>query len=421
MTNTAAARRPASRGRAAVWITIGILVALVIAFFIFAGLYANWLWFQQIGFLSVLTTQWLAGSVLFVIGFFGMGLPLWVTVMVAYHARPLYAKLDAQVDRYRQVVEPLRRLAMYGIPVIFGLFGGVSAASHWQQTLLWLNATPSPVKDPQFHLSVSFYMFDLPFLQGLVGFASAAVIVSIIAVLATSYLYGGIRIQGREVHVSRAARVQISVTAAVYLLLQALSVWLDRYVTLTDSNVNGMINGAAYTDVHAIIPGRTILTGIAILVALLFVFNVFNGRWRFPLVGTALLLVSALIIGGIYPWVVQKFQVVPSEKSLEVPYVKRAIEFTRAAYGVSDVKEQDYNAKTDAKPGALRKDAETTAEIRIIDPNEVSESFAQLQQFKQYYGFPKTLDVDRYKIDGKTQDTVIAVRQMEQSGLSSRN
>jgi uncharacterized membrane protein (UPF0182 family) len=404
-----------------VWITIGIIVALVIVFFIFSGLYTDWLWYQQVGFVSVLTTQWAAGSILFVIGFLGLGLPLWVSVFLAYKTRPLYAKLDAQVDRYRQVVEPLRRLAMYGIPAVFGLFGAASAASHWQQVLMWLNATPMSAKDPQFHLSVSFYLFDLPFLQGIVGFASAAVIISIIAVLATSYLYGGIRIAGREVHVSRAARVQISITAAVYLLLQAISVWLDRYVTLTDSNVSGMINGAAYTDVHAIIPGRTILTGIAVLVALLFVVNVFNGRWRFPMVGTALLLVSALIIGGIYPWIVQKFQVVPSEKSLEVSYVQRAITSTRAAYGVSDVKERDYNAKTDAEPGALRTDAETTAEIRIIDPNEVSQSFAQLQQFKQYYGFPKTLDVDRYDVDGRTQDTVIAVRQMEQSGLSSRN
>ncbi|WP_200936837.1 UPF0182 family membrane protein [Leifsonia sp. Root112D2] len=413
-----AAQRPVARRRAAIWITIGIIVALVILFFIFAGLYTDWLWYQQLGYLEVLTTQWFAATALFFIGFLGLALPLWICVQLAYRLRPVYAKLNAQLDRYQEVIEPLRRLAMYGIPVVFGLFAGVSAASRWQTALLWLNRTPSGKTDPQFHLDTSFYLFDLPFFHGVVGFASAAVIISLVATLATTYLYGSIRVVGREIHISRAARVQISVIAAIYLLLQAVSVWLDRYVTLTDPNLGGVINGAAYTDVNATIPGRTILAGIAVVVAILFLITAVVGHWRWPLVGTALLLISALIVGSIYPWIVQRFQVDPSEKTLEQTYIKRAISGTRDAYGLSGVEESTYNAKTTTEPGALRKDAETTANIRIIDPAEVSPAFAQLQQFKQYYGFASTLDVDRYKIDGKEQDTVIAVRELEQSGLA---
>ncbi|MCX7521952.1 UPF0182 family protein [Microbacterium sp. STN6] len=419
---SAAAQRPTTRRRAAIWITIGVIVALVILFFIFSGLYTDWLWYQQLGFLEVLTTQWFAAAALFGIGFISLAFPMWLSIQLAYRLRPVYAKLNAQLDRYQQVIEPLRRLAMYGIPIIFGLFAGVSAGSRWQSALMWLNRTPTGKVDPQFHLDISFYLFDLPFYRGLVGFASATVIISLIAVLATTYLYGSIRITGREVRIAKAARVQIAITAAVYLLLQGVSVWLDRYATLTDANVNGgMINGAAYTDTHATIPGRAILAGIAVVVAVLFIITALVGRWRLPLIGTALLLVSAIIIGSIYPWVVQKFQVDPSEKTIEQTYVKRAIDGTRDAYGVSDVQERLYNAKTTAEQGALRQDAETTANIRIIDPAEVSQSFAQLQQFKQYYGFPDTLDVDRYKLNGKEQDTVIAVRELEQSGISSRN
>ena len=47
----------------------------------------------------------------------------------------------------------------------------------------------------------------------------------------------------------------------------------------------------------------------------------------------------------------------------------------------------------------------------------MNRSFAQLQQFRQYYQFPTHLDVDRYEIDGSTQDTVIAVRELNQAGL----
>ena len=418
MTSTATAQ-PNRRRRAAIWITLAIIVAVVICFFIFANLYTDVLWYQQVGFLNVLTTQWFAGVALWFIGFAGMAVPLWLAMQLAYRLRPVYAKLNGQLDRYQQVVEPLRRLAMYGIPIVFGLFAGVATASRWQTVLMWLNRTPSGTTDPQFHLDVSFYLFELPFYRGLIGFSSAVVIIALVATLATCYLYGSIRISGREVRISRAARVQISVVAAVYFLLQAVSIWLDRYATLTDSNVNGLINGAGYTDVNATIPARTILAGISVVVALLFIMTAFIGRWRFPLVGTVLLIISALAVGTIYPWVVQKFQVDPSQKTLEAPYIERAIKDTRKAYDVADVQAKAYNAKTDAEQGALRKDADTTASIRILDPNIVSPAFEQLQQFKQYYGFPKDLDVDRYKINGKEQDTVVSVRELNQKGLGS--
>ncbi|AZH83416.1 UPF0182 family protein [Plantibacter sp. PA-3-X8] len=416
---SAAAEKPLStqRRRAPIAITVAIIAALLIGFFVFSGFYADLLWFQQLGFTEVLTTQWIAAIAMFLVGFVGMALPVWLAIEIAYRTRPVYAKLSSQVDRYQQVVEPLRRLATYGIPALFGLFGGVAAASRWQLVLLWMNGTPSGTKDPQFNLDVSFYLFDLPFFQAVVAFSSAVVLIALIATAVVTYLYGGIRVVSREVWISMAARVQISVLAALYLILQAVSLWLDQYTTLNDTGT--LITGASYTDVAATIPGRVILAGIALMVAVLFVVTAFTGRWRLPLVGTALLIVASLIVGSLYPWIVQRFQVEPNAKSLETPYIKRNIDMTRDAYGIADVEEEEYAATTDATPGALRQDAETTANIRIIDPSLVSASVAQLEQFKQFYSFDKQLDVDRYNIDGKTQDAVVAVRELNVAGLDN--
>lgn len=416
MTTSSAGSAP-RRSRAPLAITAAIVAGLVILFFIFAGLYADVLWFDQLGFLSVLTTQWLAGGVLFLVGFLGMAVPVWVSIQLAYRLRPVYAKLNSQIDRYQQVIEPLRRLAMYGIPALLGLFAGVAAATHWQTILMWLNRTDAGVTDPQFGFDVSFYLFDLPFYQSLLAFSSAVVLIAALVALATSYLYGAIRVTGREIYVAKAARVQIAVIAALYLLLQAVSIWLDQYSTLTQAN--DLITGAGYTDVSATIPGRAILAGIAVFIAILFVITAFIGRWRLPVIGTALLIVSSLLIGSLYPWVVQRFQVDPSAKTLEAPYIQRNIDLTRDAYGVADVQEIPYTATTTAESGALRADAETTANIRILDPALVSDAYAQLEQFKQYYQFPSNLDVDRYTIDGKSQDTVVSVRDLNLAGLSS--
>ncbi|MEO6201391.1 MAG: UPF0182 family protein [Cryobacterium sp.] len=418
MTSSPAASAP-GRGRAPLAITAAIIAGLVVLFFIFAGLYTDVLWFDQLGFLSVLTTQWIAGAALFLIGFIGMALPVWVSIQLAYRLRPVYAKLNSQLDRYQQVIEPLRRLAMYGIPTLLGLFAGVAASTRWQPILMWLNRTEVGRKDPQFNLDISFYLFDLPFYHAVLGFASAVVLLAGLVAIATSYLYGSIRVSGRAAIVSKAARIQIAVTAGLYLLIQAVSIWLDQYSTLTDTTA--LITGAGYTDVNATIPGRAILAGIAALVAILFLVTAIIGRWRLPIIGTALLIVSSLLIGSLYPWVVQRFQVDPSAKTLEAPYIERNINLTRDAYGVADVKEVLYNATTNAEPGALRADAQTTANIRILDPALVSDSFAQLQQFKQYYKFPENLDVDRYTIDGESQDAVVAVRDLNLDRLGAGN
>ncbi len=96
----------------------------MILFFIFAGLYTDVLWFAQLGFLNVLTTQWIAHIVLFLTGFVAMSVPVVVSIGLAYRMRTTYAKLNSQPNRYQEAIEPLHRLAMYAIPGPLGLFAG---------------------------------------------------------------------------------------------------------------------------------------------------------------------------------------------------------------------------------------------------------------------------------------------------------
>ncbi|WP_025133835.1 UPF0182 family protein [Leucobacter sp. PH1c] len=401
--------------------TIILVVILILGFLAVAAVMAEVLWYKQTGYLPVLTTQWIAAAVMFVVGFLGMAVPIFFAIDIAYRKRPVYARLTAQLDRYQELFEPLRRLVKWGLPALLGLFAGVSTAAQWQTALLWLNSEPTGEKDPQFGFDISFYLFDLPMFQGIVGFASAVTLIALIAGVATSYLYGGIAFSGRDVRVSKATRIQAAVLATVYLLLQAVSLWLDQYRSLTSSG--GIRTGALFQDVHAVIPGKQILAGIAIIVAILFLVTAFTGKWRLPVVGTVLFLVSSIVLGIGYPWGVQQFQVRPDEKSLESEYIQRNIDATRAAYGLDKVEVERYDAVTDAEPGALRDDAAATANIRIIDPEVVSPTFSQLEQIRQYYQFPTSLSVDRYEIDGEIEDTVTAVRDInieDQNGWYNR-
>lgn len=418
MTDQTSAAQPARKRRISpIAVTVILVVLLILAFLAVAAIAGEVLWYDQLGFLPVLTTQWLAAGAMFLVGFLVMAIAVFFAIDIAYRTRPVYARLTAQLDRYQEMVEPLRRVIKWLLPALIGLFAGFAAAASWQRALLWINAEPSGTTDPEFGLDISFFLFDLPFWQGVVAFASAVVLLCLITGVATSYLYGGISFSGRDVRVSKSTRIQAAVLAAVYLLLQAVSLWLDQYRVLTDTG--GLFTGATYSGAHAEIPGKQILAGIAALVAILFIITSFTGRWRISVIGTALLLVSGLVLGVGYPWAVQQFQVRPDEKSREAEYLARNIEATRTAYGIDAVEVERYDAVTDAEPGALRNDAVTTANIRIIDPEIVSPTFAQLEQSRQYYQFSPTLSVDRYMLDGAVEDTVSALREIDVSGQTS--
>ncbi|PWD50309.1 hypothetical protein C8046_06195 [Serinibacter arcticus] len=416
---TSAAPAKPARRRSALGPTILILAVLLVALFASAGLVTEWLWYSQLDVTQVLRTEWLTRAALFATGALVLGGSTWLNLHLAYRHRPVYAPATQEqrnLDRYREAVEPLRRGVLIGAPIVLGLFGGLAASSQWQTILVALNGETFNEVDPQFGMDLSFFLFTLPALRFAVSFLMAVVFIGLVAAVVTHYLYGGLQV-GQGPHVSPAARVHLGVLAAVFTLLIAGSYWLDRYSLLAQEGER--FDGAAYTDVSAVLPGREILAGIAIVVAVLFVVASVRGTWRLPAVAVALMLVAGIVVGAIYPALVQRFQVLPNEQDLEEPYIQRNIDATLAAYGLEDIERIDYQATTEAEVGALREDAEATASIRLMDPTIISQTFRQLQQIRQYYSFEQDLSVDRYDLDGQNADTVIAVRELNLNGLGA--
>jgi hypothetical protein len=231
------------------------------------------------------------------------------------------------------------------------------------------------------------------------------------------YLYGGIRLQTPGEKVTSAAQAHLSVLIGLFVLLKAIAYWLDRYGLVLDDN--RLFTGASYTDVNAMLPAKTILIFIAAFVAVLFFVNVWRRSWTLPGIGLGLMVLSAVLLGGLWPFLVQQFQVRPSEAGREEPYIERNIEATRTAYGVVDgnVEVVQYSATTEVEAGQLEEDAATVPGIRLLDPNVVPRTYQQLQQVRGFYSFPETLDVDRYDVEDATRDTVVAVREIDVAGI----
>jgi uncharacterized membrane protein (UPF0182 family) len=406
------------RRRGPLGITLVVLVALAVVAGIAADLLTDVWWFDSVGYRDVFVKELTTKLVIFVVAAVVTGGAVASSLVIAYRTRPIYVPVTpAQqvLEQYRRAIEPLRRVALIAVPVVLGLLAGSGSMGAWKTWLLWVNQEPFGIDDPQFGLDVGFFVFTLPWLNFLVSFLTVVLVLAFIAAAFTHYVYGGLQLPGRG-PTTRAAFVHLGVLGALIALTRAASYWLDRYSLSTERG--SLLTGITYTDDKAVLPTKAILAVAAVMCAGFFLAAIWSRSWRLPVIGVALLVVTAVVAGTIYPALIQSLRVRPSEKSLEEPYLDRNIVATRTAFGLDRV-ERIQNPSIPEEPDntALRTAATDIPGIRIIDPNVVSPTFQQLEGQRDYYAFPDTLDVDRYTIDGQTRDAVVAVREMNLAGL----
>ncbi|RNM15122.1 UPF0182 family protein [Nocardioides pocheonensis] len=399
-------------------LTIVVMAVLLIGFSLFAGIWTDRLWFGSIGYSKVFSTLLWTKIGMFVVFGAAMGLVVGGNLWIAFRLRPTFRANSAEqanLDRYREVITPIRRALLISVSLVFALFAGGSASGKWRIFLLWEHRQSFGQTDTYFHKDIGFYVFTLPWLHYLVDFAITAMVIGLLAALAVHYVYGGIRLQARVGKVSGPAQAQMSVLLGVLVLLKAADYYLDRFDLTSQSGP--LITGMTYSRDHAMLPSKNILMAIAAICALLFFANVFRRTWMLPAVGLALFALSAVLLGMLWPALVQRFQVKPDEPDKEASYIKHNIAATRAAYDLDATAVTPYTAKTSLDASQLSADAASLPGIRLLDPSLVSSTFDQLQQVRGYYNVPAVLDVDRYQVDGQERDMVVAARELHLEGL----
>lgn len=441
-------RKGASRGNK---ILIGIVLALAIVvglFFALAQFITDVMWYDQLGFQSVIWTQlgtriglWIAYALLLA----GVS---FISATLAIRARPDAA--DGSTIRVKgDTIEigkgvssrNARRVAVV-VSLIVGLIFGAQFNSNWSEILLMFNAQSFGTTDPQFGLDNGFYVFVLPGLRLIMSAVSLLLLAGIIFSVITHVLMGGIRItmpvNGRGLfNITKRARRQIGIWLMLNMFAWAANQVVGVFSTLTTEG--SRITGATYTTVNATIPVTFVMAAITVILGVVLGIWIMKSHalegqapiavrasealkaWKVPTVAIASAVVVSLVLTVAWPMLLQRFRVNPNAQEMESTYIQRNIDATRVAYGLNKVKTEQYKATTEGEAGALADSAESTAQIRLLDPQIVSPTFKQLQQSKQYYTFADTLSVDKYEVDGVSQDTVIAARELDLDGLDNRN
>ncbi|NWO17669.1 MAG: UPF0182 family protein, partial [Corynebacterium sp.] len=308
-----------------------------------------------------------------------------------------------------------------GMPRLSGLLTGFMLHVSWRTILLFVNGTDFGETDPQFGLDYGFYAFKLPVFQMIVSTLSMLTIVALIIALVGHYVLGGIRIGNQAAGVkgslSKPARVQLAVTAGIWMLLKVIDYWLARYELLYNSN--DMFSGASYTDLNAQLPAKIILMVIGVFVAVAFFAATVLKDLRIPALAVVLMLVSGIVIGGAWPILMERFSVQPNRQAKEAESISRNIEATRFAYGLTD-DEVTYVENWGAEETSdedVAADEATISNLRLLDPDILSPTFTQMQQLRNFYGFADQLSMDRYIVDGELRDFVVAAREVDPNAL----
>ena len=123
-----------------------------------------------------------------------------------------------------------------------------------------------------------------------------------------------------------------------------------------------------------------------------------DGAGRFPSSGVGLWAFVAVVVGAIYPAIVQALKVNPAQNSLERPYIARNIDATRAALGLNHVTLSSFSASQDLTPTQVIANQPTLNNVQLWDPTQTAQTYTKLQA-TNLLPF-NTLAVDRYLIDG---------------------
>jgi uncharacterized membrane protein (UPF0182 family) len=402
------------------------IVAVLVTFFVFSRFFVDLLWFSQLGFRAVFTTTWFTVLTVFVVATGLSSAILLLNGLIAARAttsglnRPRSFRVVGRgAQGLPEVIEfsldklPLR-LIIAAAALVVGVFIGLAQTGNWDSFLKWFYAVPFGRSDPLFGNDLGFYVFALPVYELVKDWGLLIIFLSGASAVAIFLLRGAIDYQQTGFPALSAEAIRhLSALLAIFFLVKAGGYILQRYDLLTSNN--GIVFGAAYTDVYLRVPLLIGLAGAALIAAAICAYNIWLVGIRLPI--AAIVIVFAVsILHTIVPSLIQGYWVKPDELKLESRYIARNIEFTRYGFGLDHITSAPFPAKGKLTPELIASNQATIQNIRWWDPRPLLDTYRQLQEIRLYYDF-HDIDVDRYTIDGSYRQVLLSARELNQSKL----
>jgi len=392
-------------------IAAGILLLFVLIN-VLKGVYTEWLWFDSLAYGSVYATilktkvlVFFLAAIIFCLLFLG-------NLVLATRLAP---KTEAHFWPWEIVrrIQPILRLNLILVTALLSIIFGLVAQGNWEVILRFFNGQPFGITDPVFHEEVSFYVFSLPFLHSLQGWLLGALIITLIGsagVYLLSYTVQRLRFDFALPVLAHIGGLVIAILG-LFAWAYRLNIWELVFST------QGVVFGASYADMHAKLPAQWILFSVVLICMALVVVSILRHNFRWLAYGIGGWVAATIIIGGIFPGLIQRFQVQPNELALETPYIGYNIDFTREAFALNRIEEQPFPAEDTPSPQDVAQNEATINNIRLWDHRPLKDTYNQIQAIRLYYDF-NDVDIDRYTIDGDYRQVMLSARELSAEKLA---
>jgi len=404
-------------------IVLGIVAAVFVALIVvpwLASFFTDWLWFKEIGFQTVFATSLIWRIVLFFVGGAFTFAFFYGNVRLARGAGTAFPVLF--VNRGDGVTIDVSRMftkLFFPAALLLSFVTAISLSAWWLTLLKGMNGVALGARDPLFGRDISFYLFRLPLIAGVLGTLITLTVVSLVAVAAMYWLRNDITLPPRRASAKpRAARHLGGLLVLLFVLL-AIRLWVVDTSGLLFSTTGPLV-GASYTDVHIALPGLRISAIAAVLAAAWVVFGIARDKLVWSAVSATVVYVAvSLLARGIVPAAYQKLIVSPNELTRETPYIRMHIDATRNAWGLNHVEGRDLSGEVQLTINDIKANAATVDNVRLWERDLLMQTFKQLQEIRTYYDFV-SVDDDRYTIDGRYRQVHIAARELNSASLPTR-
>ena len=414
-------------------VRIPLIIFAVIAFFLLSvsvrgsQLYTDWLWFQSMEYQRVFMTVLLSdiglrltlGTAFFVFLLVNLLLTRGPLLHAAQRSAVFREEnlLTIQTSPLNQYLTPkYATVACFAISFFMAILFGMSLSGDWLTFQKFMNPSQFGHVDPVFAKDVGFYVFQLPFYQLLYSVSNSFILMSAFWVAVIYFLVSFLQGTPSQLFQSMTARYHLSILAAMFFFARAVGYQLDQYGLLFVQS--GAVWGLGYTATHTTLMAYKVLTYLSIICAAAILINIVMQRFRLVIFSIGFLVLASLLLGGVYPEIVQRFVVQPNEISKETTYIKRNIEYTRQAYNLDAIEKRDFPAGNVLSLADIEANTETINNIRLWDWDPLQLTYSQLQEIRTYYRFVD-IDVDRYVIDGQYRQVMLASRELNQEDLPS--
>ncbi|HAE61671.1 MAG TPA: UPF0182 family protein [Eubacteriaceae bacterium] len=403
-------------------LTIIILILGIIggAFALSSRFYIDYLWFAEMGYTQVFLKEIVTKTQIFIPMFIAL------TIIVYFYFEflkkvALQGKVITIIKKKVDII-PLGASTVLSFVITF-----LATNALWYKLLEFINAEPFNVKDPIFGKDISFYVFKLPFLDSLHAVLSSIlflVFISTIIFTAGYYLSkSAVQVEvGEEkrpdlkkffIQLGKIMTKQIGVFIGLFFLLAAFGYYLQSLELLYSPS--GISFGAGYTDSVIRLRLYQVLMYMSIGASVISIVAGFRRKLKLFFIAPTLIIVVSFL-GGVVGLIVENYVVVPNQFGKEEQYLKRHIEYTRKAYGIENVRVQEFSAQQDITIEDIEENDLTIKNIPINDYRPTLDMYNSIQGFRIYYEF-NDVDIDRYIIDGEYTQVFISAREMNNDKL----